>query len=70
MVSKSIESSVLSVSNNILDKLVNSSRVFSQGDNVVSLLGGVLVSYEILMVKVGNSVDLANFTNGAKEFIS
>ena len=70
MVSKSIESSVLSVSNNILDKFVNSSRVFSQGYNVVSLLGCVLVSNEILMVKVGNSVDLANFTNGAKEFIS
>jgi hypothetical protein len=70
LVTKSIESSVLSVRNNILNKIIDSSRVFSQGYNVVSLLGCVLIGYEVLMVKVSDSVDLANLTNSAKEFIS
>jgi len=70
LVTKSIESSVLSVRNNILNKIIDSSRVFSQGYNVVSLLGSVLIGYEVLMVKVSDSVDLANLTNSAKEFIS
>ena len=56
--------------NNIFYKLVDSCWVFRQWDNVVGLLCSVLIAYKILLVKVRNSVDLANFTDGSKELIS
>jgi hypothetical protein len=56
--------------NNIANKLVDSCKVFRQGDNVVGLLGSVLIAYKILLVIVRNSVDLAYFTDCSKELIS